>query len=479
MIELSVRTAVLAGVKATPAHVMMAVSKKPGPSIDISGVPETSAREIRIRVVGALKVLELDTSGLSIEVGVAGFEHNSTTHLDLPIALGVVAILRNEPEALQNWFVAGELSLYGKVRPVRGVLAMLHAVPTRALIPRGNVAECSYLESVNATSVETLEQAIAHVFDHPKEVRPPMPRPHINMSDVIGHTEAIRALTVAAAANTNVLLVGAPGGGKTMLARRFTTILPVPTEREQMEMAIIHSVAGLSVTRPMPRPFRAPHHTASSAALAGGGKIVRPGELTLAHRGVLLLDELPEFRRDAIDAVVGALDKGIVVVPRIHQRVVMPARPLVIGSMNPCPCGWRGDETRICNCTPARVDAYHRRVDSIARWLPIRVNVPRVKQQRRKLDNMGPDSLDLQHRVTLAREEVDRRPSGSSVEDFRKAGLKVLDNVEGLSAINYVQLLRVARTCAVLDCESTIQPHHVEEAIALVHRPHGEEVGGS
>ncbi|HJK90095.1 MAG TPA: ATP-binding protein, partial [Polyangiaceae bacterium LLY-WYZ-15_(1-7)] len=297
-----------------------------------------------------------------------------------------------------------------------------------------------------------------------------------DLADVRGQASVRRAFEIAAAGGHHLLMIGPPGAGKTMLARRLPTLLPTPDPEEALEIATVASAAGLRPPGSLeaaPRPFRAPHHTASAAAMVGGGEPVRPGEVTLAHRGVLFLDELPEFRRDVIETLRTTMETGEVAICRARQRVRMPAGPLVVAAMNPCPCGYAGDPERLCSCSPERVDRYIGRVSGpLLDRFDLHVMVPRVPTRDLRSAPRSEASAAVRARVEKARARREGRNATRPLEtlfaETEDAALALLDRTVdalGLSARGYVKALRVARSIADLEGSARITSPHVAEAI--------------
>lgn len=477
----------LVGIEARPVQVEVQLGQGL-PAVDIVGLPERAVRESRVRVRAALSTIPFRLPPRHLVLNLAPGDLRKTgAGLDLAIAVSIMAACGAvRPSRLGDTLLVGELGLAGVVRPVRGVLAQLRAAQARglraALVPVDNKAEACLVEGIQVHCIEHVGQAVGWLNE---ELDLPLVRAEdtgvsqrnggADFAEVRGQEGARRAIEIAAVANHHLLLIGSPGAGKTMMARCVPSVLPPPSADEALEIATIATAGGLQPPGSLAsaaRPFRAPHHTASAAALMGGGEPIQPGEVTLAHGGVLFLDELPEFRRDAIETLRTTMEKGRVVISRVHQRVALPASPMLVAAMNPCPCGYDGDAKQACTCSPTRVATYRSRVSGpLLDRFDLHVRVPRVSARAMRQTTPGEPSGAVQGRVLKARQLLDAAPASGLVDLLRLAEKPALGFLEsamerlGMSARAYVKSLRVARTIAALEGHECIDAHHVAEAL--------------
>ncbi len=472
------------------------------PQWTIVGLPAGAVKESRERVGAALVNAGFALPPRRITVNLApGDRRKEGTAFDLPIALGIlVATGQLAAEAVSRLVVVGELGLDGSLRAIRGALPIArHAARLgfTLVLPPANVAEARLVSAVELSAPATLAELVHALRGGvlPPALVPargtPPPGEAVDFSDVVGQEGAKRALEIAAAGGHNVVMIGPPGSGKTMLARRLPGILPSLTEAESLEATAIHSVAGrLAPDHPLVsvRPFRAPHHTISDAGLIGGGNPPRPGEVSLAHHGVLFLDELLEFRRHVIEALRQPMEDGRVVIARAASAVVFPARFTLVGAMNPCPCGHAGDPVRACRCPESDVQRYRSRLSGpVADRIDLHVPVGAVPLSELALPRQGERSATIRSRVEAARAAQHARlaragtGAGEDAPCNARAPVRLIEaggvcrearrllagaaERLGLTARAYHRVLRVARTIADLDGERTIRAPHVAEAL--------------
>jgi magnesium chelatase family protein len=493
----SLRTAAVFGIEAQPVHVEVDVSFGL-PVFNMVGLPDASVRESRDRVRSAIRNSGFEFPPHRVTVNLAPADvRKAGAAFDLPIALGILAaqgvVERREiPEVV----VLGELSLDGTIQAARGVLPIAAAARRLAmsgvLLPRANASEAAIVGGLDLWPVASLGEAV-DALNHPvprrRLVAPAAPLPRVHdgdLADVHGQLLARRALEIASAGGHNLLFVGPPGAGKTLLARRLATILPPLTAEEALEATAVHSVAGLLPAGAgllVDRPFRAPHHTISHVALVGGGALPRPGEVSLAHHGVLFLDEMLEFQRGVLDVLRQPLEEGHVTIARAARTVRFPARFVLVGATNPCPCGFAGDPNRICRCTPQQVARYRDKLSGPLRdRLDLAVDVPALPPDVLAGGGPGESSAAVRARVIAARARQRDRNARYGVTtnaaispgalaaccDLETGAVRLLDAAIrqfGLSARGYDRVRKVARTIADLDEAAKVAGIHLAEAM--------------
>ena len=467
------------------------------PGFDIVGLPDAAVKEARERVRAAAKNsgMTFPTSRITVNLAPANLK-KAGTHYDLPILLSIMSAAGSVRRPKSTSAFLGEVSLDGQLRPVSGVLPMALAAKREGIqalfVPAENAAEATLARGPAVYPIRTVRELVAGLNGETMLKEEPLwmpeanPIPEPDFKDVLGQENVKRALEVAAAGSHNVLLIGPPGSGKSMLSKRLPSILPDMAWEESLEVSQIYSVMGmLTAKQPLltRRPFRSPHHTISNAGLAGGGSNPKPGEISMAHKGVLFLDELPEFRKDTLDMMRQPLEDGLVTISRVSGAVTYPAEFMLVCAMNPCKCGWYGDPSGRCTCSEHAVENYRSRISGpLLDRIDIVVEVPAVHFEELRARAEAEPSCEIKKRVNAARKTQHNRFGNDGNMCNARMGpdqmrqfcqldescavlMKQAFEALGLTARSYDRILKVARTIADLDGSENIRPQHIAEAI--------------
>ncbi len=471
------------------------------PGFDIVGLPDASVKESKERIRAAIKNSGLVFPSKRITVNLAPADiKKEGSHYDLPIALGILGASEQlDSSKLKDGVFLGELSLNGDLRRINGVLPMVISAYQKGIkkvfVPQDNAKEAAVVDGIQVFGVKNLSELLKHFLGE-RVIEPTVvdiqgllgesEKDRLDFADVRGQLYVKRALEIAAAGGHNMLMIGPPGSGKTMIAQRIPTILPDLTFEESLEVTKVHSIAGtLSGSCPLvsERPFRHPHHTISAVGLTGGGANPRPGEISLSHNGVLFLDELPEFRRDALEAMRQPLEDGEVTITRAGGTATYPSSVMLVASMNPCPCGYYGDKVRECSCSQSQIMKYMSKISGpLLDRIDIHIEVPSVKYEELEGKAQGESSAEIKKRVDGARRIQTERYKGTGIFSNSQLTPELMKKYctldaeannllrqafesLGMSARAHNRILKVARTIADLSGSEQIAMEHIAEAI--------------
>jgi len=497
----TIPSAALNGIDAELVFVEVNAGEAGEPKLILVGLPDAAVKESDDRVFSALSNSGFRPPRTRTTINLApGHLRKEGPFYDLPIALGILAATEQlKADSLSDWLIAGELSLSGATRPVRGALAMARLARKLGkrglLLPPVSAQEAANVEGVTVHAVPSLDAAVRFLTG--ERPLPPVVAERHNrntvsfasagdFSEVKGQHALRRAIEVAVAGGHNVMMIGPPGAGKSMIAKRVPGIMPTPTIDEELEIVSIHSAAGRTLSGELSwgtRPFRSPHHTISDVGLLGGGAIPGPGEISLAHHGVLFLDELPEFKRSALEVLRQPLEDGTVTISRSAGKITLPCAFMLVAAMNPCPCGYLGDTRRECRCSPTQIQRYRSRISGpLLDRIDIHVDAPALTLTELRSSQPGEDSATIRNRVETARARQHERYRGTkTVANARMTQAQIathcaIDPALGdllqrameqlnLSARAYDRVLKVARTIADLAGSDRIESPHLLEAI--------------
>lgn len=498
----TVSSGALIGIEAQSVHVEVNTGEVGEPKIVLVGLPDKAVKESQDRVASALSSSGFKMPSMRTTINLApGSLRKEGSLYDLPIALGILAATHQLPaNAFDDYLIAGELGLSGVARPIKGGLAL--AVLARnskkrgIILPKESADEAALLEGIEVYAVHSLDEAVRFLkgeklltpidAEHCAFRKPPAQEMRIDFSEVKGQYAVRRAVEIAVAGGHNLLMIGPPGSGKSMIAKRVPTIMPEPSLDEFLEVLRIHSAAGITLSnenRAFQRPFRAPHHTISDVGLLGGGNPPGPGEISLAHQGVLFLDELPEFKRTALEVLRQPLEEGEVAISRSMGKVAFPCSVMLIAAMNPCPCGYLGDPKHECRCNPIAIQRYRSRISGpLLDRIDLHIDAPALSIPEMRNAKMGETSETMRNRIAHARKKQQERFQKSVIgcnarmshrmirthcaldPDQGKLLEKAMEELS-LSARAYDRVLKVARTIADLEDSEVIQTEHLLEAI--------------